>query len=238
MTAHLTADRGEHGALSEPAPAAMTFDRMLEKVRHDGAYPTREHAEAVVRAVLAALGRQLNGADRAELAACLPAPAARLLTGRVTADDATVTADDATPVAAGAMTGRAFVADLARRTGTTPAVARWDTGSVLAAVAALAGTPLVNRLLAHLPAGYALLFGRPELSRPELSRPALGRPALGRPAPTSGRTQLSGVAAPRTPDSRRRVVRAACLPRVAAPAGPPPPSPAVRPAALPSAVGA
>jgi hypothetical protein len=174
------------------------------------------------------LGRQLNGADRAELAACLPAPAARLLTGRVTADDATVTADDATPVAAGAMTGRAFVADLARRTGTTPAVARWDTGSVLAAVAALAGTPLVNRLLAHLPAGYALLFGRPELSRP----------ALGRPAPTSGRTQLSGVAAPRTPDSRRRVVRAACLPRVAAPAGPPPPSPAVRPAALPSAVGA
>ncbi|WP_234042212.1 DUF2267 domain-containing protein [Streptomyces marianii] len=59
---------------------------------------------------------------------------------------------------------REFVKDLAARTGGTPATARWDAGSVLHVVAGLAGPRLLDRVLAALPSGYALLFGRAELA--------------------------------------------------------------------------
>ncbi|MEU1449847.1 DUF2267 domain-containing protein, partial [Streptomyces mirabilis] len=38
----------------------MTFHQMLERIRYEGAYPTREQAEDVTRAVLGALSRQLT----------------------------------------------------------------------------------------------------------------------------------------------------------------------------------
>ncbi|OIK07582.1 hypothetical protein BIV23_03520 [Streptomyces monashensis] len=52
----------------------------------------------------------------------------------------------------------------AARSGATLATARWDTGSVFAAVAASAGTELLTRILRRLPTGYTLLFGRAELT--------------------------------------------------------------------------
>ncbi|WP_244942767.1 DUF2267 domain-containing protein [Streptomyces inhibens] len=130
-----------------PAPG-MLFEHMLERVRYEGAYPTRERAEEVVRAVLAALGRQLTGDERVELAARLPVEAALAFTAQIPDTEK--------------LTGRGFVKDLATRTGGTPATARWDTGAVLATVAQLAGPELLTRILTQLPAGYALLFGRTE----------------------------------------------------------------------------
>ncbi|WP_330320809.1 DUF2267 domain-containing protein [Streptomyces clavifer] len=127
----------------------MTFEQMLEKVRYDGAYPTRERAEEVVRLVLSGLGRQLTGEERVELAARLPFEAASILTAQVPGIQP--------------LTGWAFVKELAARTGATPATTRWDTGAVLAVVAALAGPDLLTRILNRLPTGYALLFGRAEL---------------------------------------------------------------------------
>ncbi|MFH8410185.1 DUF2267 domain-containing protein [Streptomyces sp. NPDC018019] len=127
----------------------MTYHQMLEKVRYEGAYPTRERAEEVVRAVLGALGRQVTGDERVELAARLPVEAARALTAE---------APDAEQ-----LTGWGFVKDLATRTGGTPATARWDVGAVLTTVAAMIGPDLLTRVLAQLPSGYALLFGRAEL---------------------------------------------------------------------------
>ncbi|MFI1936008.1 DUF2267 domain-containing protein [Streptomyces purpureus] len=97
----------------------MTYEQMLETVRHEGAYPTRERAAEAVHEVMSALGRQL--------------------------------------------TGWGFVKDLAGRVGGSPATARWDAGSVLSTVARLAGPQLLDRVLARLPEGYALLFGRAEL---------------------------------------------------------------------------
>ncbi|MFC9952175.1 hypothetical protein ACFVIN_17115, partial [Streptomyces prasinus] len=47
----------------------------------------------------------------------------------------------------------------------TPARPRTDTGTVLRVVARLAGEKLLDRVLAQLPTGYALLFGRAELTR-------------------------------------------------------------------------
>ncbi|MFF4579915.1 DUF2267 domain-containing protein [Streptomyces sp. NPDC001389] len=127
----------------------MTFDQMLESVRYEGAYPTRERAAEAVHHVLAALGRRLTGAERADLARCLPVEAALTLTAQI---------PDAHP-----LTGWGFVKDLAARTGASPATTRWDTGAVLAVVTRLAGPDLLNRILRRLPDGYALLFGQAEL---------------------------------------------------------------------------
>ncbi|MET7683406.1 DUF2267 domain-containing protein [Streptomyces sp. NPDC005423] len=137
--------------LQKPRRSAvgMTYQQLLERVRYEGAYPTRAQAEESVRAVLAALGRQLAGAERAELAARLPREAAVAFTSRAPGADP--------------LTGWGFVKDLAARTGGTPATTRWDTGTVLRVVAQLADEDLLDRILAQLPSGYALLFGRAEL---------------------------------------------------------------------------
>ncbi|MEU6278405.1 DUF2267 domain-containing protein [Streptomyces populi] len=141
--------------LSLPTPptatAAVTFEQMLEKVRYEGAYPTRRQARDVTLRVLEALGRQLPADERAELGARLPREAAGPLTSQSTAE---------TP-----LTGWGFVKDLADRTGATPATTRWDTGAVLGVVARLAGDDLIARIVHRLPEGYALLFGRAQLLR-------------------------------------------------------------------------
>ncbi|MFG3251715.1 DUF2267 domain-containing protein [Streptomyces sp. NPDC048187] len=129
--------------------SAMSFAEMLEQVRYHGAYSTRQRAEDVVTAVLAALGRRVTGEERVELAARLPREAARIFAAQVPETDP--------------MTGWAFVRDLATRTGGSLATTRWDVGSVLGVVARLAGPDLLDRVLAQLPSGYAILFGRAEL---------------------------------------------------------------------------
>ncbi|MFD5108689.1 DUF2267 domain-containing protein [Streptomyces cinereoruber] len=137
---------------SVPARGGASYSGLLEQVRYEGAYPTRERAEESVRSVLAALGRQLVGDERVDLAARLPVEAALVFTAQVPAT---------TP-----LTGWEFVKDLARRTGGSPATTRWDVGAVLAPVARLAGPELVDRVVGQLPSGYALLFGRAELVAP------------------------------------------------------------------------
>ncbi|WP_431963772.1 DUF2267 domain-containing protein [Actinacidiphila sp. bgisy160] len=129
---------------------AMTFDAMVEHVRYEGAYPTRDRAEQAVREVLAGLGRQLTGDERVALAALLPVEAALEFTAQIPRPEP--------------LTGFGFVSDLAARTGVTPATARWDAGTVFAVLARLAGEDLVSRILAQLPSGYGLLFGRVELA--------------------------------------------------------------------------
>lgn len=135
---------------TRPVPA-MTYQQMLERVRYEGAYPTRERAEEAVRHVLAALGRQLTGDERVELAARLPFEAARIFTAQIPA--------------AQRLTGWGFVKDLATHTGGTQATARWDAGTVLAVVNQLAGPDLITRVIAQLPSGFALLFGKAELTQ-------------------------------------------------------------------------
>ncbi|MGW2842032.1 DUF2267 domain-containing protein [Streptomyces sp. NPDC001493] len=133
--------------------AAMTYEQMLERVRYEGAYPTRARAEESVHAVLAALGRQLTGDERVDLAQSLPVEAALPLTAQIPSLER--------------LSGWGFVKDLASRTGGAAATARWDTGAVLKIVAELAGPDLLARILRQLPDGYALLFGQVELRRPQ-----------------------------------------------------------------------
>ncbi|WP_425842355.1 DUF2267 domain-containing protein [Streptomyces fractus] len=138
-----------------PSTAALwpdtSYEQLLERVRYEGVYATREQAEKITTDVLAALGRRLAADERVDLAARLPFEAARTLTCQI---------PDPTPLA-----GWAFVQDLATRTRTGTAATRWAAGTVLRAVAALAGPELLDRILTHLPPGYALLFGRAELTQ-------------------------------------------------------------------------
>lgn len=129
-----------------------TYEGFVEKVRYEGAYPTYEQADAVVRAVLAQLGRMVTGDERVALAARLPREAAAVLAAQIPTHEP--------------LTGWGFVKDLASRTGRSPAVTRWDTGAVLSTVALLTGPELLSRILTALPAGYGVLFGRAELPRP------------------------------------------------------------------------
>ncbi|MFF5446336.1 DUF2267 domain-containing protein [Streptomyces sp. NPDC012888] len=131
---------------------AHAYDRMLESVRYEGAYPTRDKAHERIQRVMAALGRQVTGTARAELADKLPLEAALPFSSET----------PRTP----ARTAWGFVKDLAADSGVSPAVARWDTGAVLSAVARLAGPEVLARVLRDLPEGYALLFGQAELARP------------------------------------------------------------------------
>ncbi|MEU8713249.1 DUF2267 domain-containing protein [Streptomyces sp. NPDC048663] len=89
-------------------PYGTAYEQMLEKVRYEGAYPTREKADQAVRLVLAGLGRQLTGDERVDLAACLPLEAARILTTQIPGTEP--------------LTGWAFVKDLATRSGAPGAV--------------------------------------------------------------------------------------------------------------------
>ncbi|RKE17268.1 uncharacterized protein (DUF2267 family) [Streptomyces sp. TLI_171] len=115
-----------------------------------GRYTTDEEAERVLTAVVTQLGAQLTGDERCDLASALPDQTRAALVAQIPLP---------APVSA-----PAFVEALAHTLGTSLAAARWDASSVLAALTPLAGPELTDRLLARLPRGYALLFGRPDLA--------------------------------------------------------------------------
>ncbi|MEU2536426.1 DUF2267 domain-containing protein [Streptomyces iakyrus] len=134
---HATDDNGWH--------------QLIEAVRETGLYPTRTKAEQVTRTVLAALGTHVTGDERVDLARALPGEAARLIAAQIPSTHR--------------LTAARFVDEVASRTpGATSATARWDVSSVLGALPPLIGDDLVTRILAQLPAGYALLFGRADLT--------------------------------------------------------------------------
>ncbi|MHC3470496.1 DUF2267 domain-containing protein [Streptomyces sp. 7R007] len=137
-----------------PAPAApaVTWPELIEKVRDCGQYPTRTEAERVTRIVLSALGGHVTGDERVALARALPEEAARVIADQIPATRP--------------LTAAEFVDQVALRIeDATPATARWDVSSVLSVLPQLIGDDLVDRILAELPSGYALLFGRAELAR-------------------------------------------------------------------------
>jgi uncharacterized protein (DUF2267 family) len=128
----------------------MTWSHLVQQVREFGRYPTDQEAEDVLRAVLAALGTQLVGDERCDLAAALPPEARTVFASQIPLTE---------PVDA-----RGFVDTVARTLDTSSAQGRWHTTSALAALGDAVGEPLTDRLLAQLPHGYALLFCRADLT--------------------------------------------------------------------------
>ncbi|WP_225828295.1 DUF2267 domain-containing protein [Streptomyces naphthomycinicus] len=129
----------------------MTLRReaFLDRVKERGEYGTVEEAERAARVVLALLGAHLVGEVRARLAACLPEEFALILLNPL---------QSAEP-----LPPERFVrATAAWIEGATEQTATWDVSAVLSTVADTADDDLLGQIMLQLPAGYDLLFGRPQ----------------------------------------------------------------------------
>lgn len=93
----------------------------------------------------------MTGDERVDLARALPEEAARVVVDQIPATRPLTAAEFVDMIAA-------------RIQGATPAAARWDVSSVLSVLPQLVGVDLTDRVLAQLPPGYALLFGKAELA--------------------------------------------------------------------------
>jgi len=139
------------GTADTDATRRPEWSRLLDAVQESGQYTTTREAERITRIVLSALGGHVVGDERVALARRLPEEAARLIASQIPVTR---------PLAASE-----FVDTVATRIeGATPATARWDVSAVLSTLPALVGDDLTARLLRHLPPGYALLFGKAELT--------------------------------------------------------------------------
>ncbi|MFD8217638.1 DUF2267 domain-containing protein [Streptomyces sp. NPDC059697] len=129
----------------------MTLRReaFLDRVKERGEYDSLQEAERVARVVLALLGAHLVGEVRAQLAARLPEDFALILLNPL---------QSAEP-----LPPERFVrATAAWIEGATEQTAAWDVSAVLSTAADAAGDDLLGQILLQLPAGYDLLFGRPQ----------------------------------------------------------------------------
>ncbi len=130
---------------------AVTVRReaFLQHVKERGAYDTLQEAERAARVVLALLGAHLVGEVRAQLAGRLPEGFALILLNPL---------QSAEP-----LPPERFVrATAAWIEGATEQTAAWDVSAVLSTVADATGDDLLKQILLQLPAGYDLLFGRPQ----------------------------------------------------------------------------
>ncbi|GLW48812.1 hypothetical protein Stsp02_44740 [Streptomyces sp. NBRC 14336] len=128
-------------------------EAFLGTVRERGGYDTWQEADRAARVVLALLGAHLAGEVRDRLAARLPEEFAKILRDPLRSAEP--------------LSSEHFVrATAAWIDGATEQTAAWDIGAVLSTVADIADDGLLQEILLQLPAGYDLLFGRPQPARP------------------------------------------------------------------------
>ncbi|MET7699887.1 DUF2267 domain-containing protein [Streptomyces sp. NPDC005485] len=131
--------------------SSLRWSELVEVVRQSGQYLSESEAERVIRIVLSALGGHVHGDVRDELASRLPEEAGRLVATQLPATRR--------------LTAAQFVDSVAARIlGATPATARWDVTSVLSVLPKAVGNEVIDQVLEQLSSGYALLFGRADLT--------------------------------------------------------------------------
>jgi uncharacterized protein (DUF2267 family) len=127
----------------------MRHDEFLAKVREHGEYADQAEADRTTRLVLGLLSQRLVDGERKDLAAQLPAEL----------QDAVLTA--APQEAFGV---EEFLRRVAHQLSATEETARWDASAVLTTLAEAISGGELNQILTQLPAGYAPLFGKPDLA--------------------------------------------------------------------------
>jgi uncharacterized protein (DUF2267 family) len=129
----------------------MRYDEFLAEVRELGEYEDQEEAGQVTAAVLTVLSTRLPGETVEKLVAQLPEPL----------KEVPRRARQPEPESFGV---EGFYERVAELTGGRARTAEQDAGAVLTTVAGAVSGGELNQLLSHLPSGYAVMFGKPELT--------------------------------------------------------------------------
>ncbi|GHC82514.1 hypothetical protein GCM10007079_23490 [Nocardiopsis terrae] len=129
----------------------MRYDEFLAEVRELGEYRDQQEAEQVTTAVLSVLATRLPGPTAEKLAAQLPEPLREGVREAEQPEAESFGVEEFHSRVAELLGGRALTAEQ-------------DTGAVLTTVAEAVSGGELNQLLSHLPSGYAVMFGKAELS--------------------------------------------------------------------------
>jgi uncharacterized protein (DUF2267 family) len=123
----------------------------LAKVQQRGEYSDQDEAREVTATVLSVLGERLAGNEPADLAAQLPAGIDEFVTS-------------AQPHGGNSFGVEEFLHRIAAALDGSPQSAEWDASAVLCTTAEAVTGGQLNQILTQLQPGYAVLFGKPELS--------------------------------------------------------------------------
>lgn len=128
----------------------MRQDEFLAVVRERGEYADNDEAQRVTETVLALLGERLAGGEAKDLASQLPGELQEVLLRAPTEGESYGVEE--------------FLRRAAERLDATSETALWDASAVLSTVADAVSGGELNNVLSQLQAGYAELFGKPELA--------------------------------------------------------------------------
>jgi uncharacterized protein (DUF2267 family) len=127
----------------------VNYGDFIATVRDRGEYISVEEADRVTRTVLRQLGQRL-GTHAPHLAAQLP----RELKDAVASGDGNAPSHGI----------HAFLHELSGQLNATEETAKWDASAVLSTTADAVSGGELNQILSQLPAAYAPLFGKAELT--------------------------------------------------------------------------
>lgn len=129
----------------------MRYDEFMARVRERGEYANQDEAAEVTTAVLQVLAHRITPGEAKDLASQLAAPLKEALeiNGEPRAESYGV---------------QEFCRRVAERTGGYSRTAQWDASAVLSTVADAVSPGELNQIISQLPSGYAVLFGKPDLS--------------------------------------------------------------------------
>ncbi|MEV4680580.1 DUF2267 domain-containing protein [Streptomyces kurssanovii] len=129
----------------------MRHDEFLARVRERGEYADQAEAAEITTVVLETLAHRITPGEAKDLSAQLPGALKEALKvdGEQRAESYGV---------------EEFCRRVGERTGARQQTAQWDASAVLSTLADAVSPGELNQIISQLPSGYAVLFGKPDLS--------------------------------------------------------------------------
>ncbi|MFI9582696.1 DUF2267 domain-containing protein [Streptomyces sp. NPDC052236] len=129
----------------------MRYDEFLARVRERGEYANQDEAAQVAKAVLQVLAHRITPSEAKDLASQLAAPLKEALEVDMEERGESYGVEQ-------------FYRRIAERTGAHDRTAQWDASAVLSTLADAVSPGELNQIISQLPSGYAVLFGKADLS--------------------------------------------------------------------------
>jgi uncharacterized protein (DUF2267 family) len=129
----------------------MRYDEFLARVRERGEYANQDEAAQVTMSVLQVLAHRITPGEAKDLASQLSGPLKEALQidGEQRGESYGI---------------EQFYRRIAERTGAHERTAQWDASAVLSTLADAVSPGELNQIISQLPSGYAVLFGKADLS--------------------------------------------------------------------------